>query len=240
MAGGIICFNRRRFPFLMAGALIALIGIGPVLGIISFNFQAYSTVADHYFYPSMLGIAIIVASLLEQWRAKWVSILAITLIMAMAVISLIDAGYWQNTQSLARHTLDVNPNSFAAYTDLGVDLAHHGDRDGAIEAYRQAIKANPDYGFAHLNLGMLLLDRGDTSGAAKEFHELLRVYATQRNFDLRLASNVAGAIAKKLARQNQYPEAIAMLEDALNRDPGNQQVAAELEEMRSHIATTQK
>ncbi|HEX3357449.1 MAG TPA: hypothetical protein VHS31_10800 [Tepidisphaeraceae bacterium] len=239
LAAIIIWFNRRRVPFLVAGALIALIGIAPVLGIVSFNFQAYSTVADHYFYPSMLGIAIIIASILEQSRARWMSAAAIAAVLAMSVISLIDAGYWQNVQSLAHHTLEVNPRSFAAYTNLGVDMAHHGDRDGAIEAYQHAIAANPDYGFAHLDLGMLLLDRGDATGAAKEFHELLRIYASQRNADLRLASNVAGVIAKKLARQNQYQDAVDMLSDALNRDPSNEQVAAELEEMRTHVPTTQ-
>jgi hypothetical protein len=57
VVGVVVWRGRRRWPVLRAGALVFVIGLAPVLGFSRFLFQTFSTVADHYLYLSMLGVA---------------------------------------------------------------------------------------------------------------------------------------------------------------------------------------
>ncbi len=59
---------RRRWRVGMVGALMAVIPLLPVLGLVKFDFQFYSTVADHYLYLPMLGVALAAGSALT-WAA---------------------------------------------------------------------------------------------------------------------------------------------------------------------------
>jgi cytochrome c-type biogenesis protein CcmH/NrfG len=231
-----VWFMRKRSPGLVAGALLALIGVAPVLGLVPFTFQAYSTVADHYLYPSMLGISLIVASVLSRAGLKWIP-LAGAFVILLATLSFITAGFWRNTQTLFTHTLDINPRSFLAYTNRAVDHIHREEFDAAYDDLRRAVEINPNYAFAHLDLAELLLKRNDTAGALAEFREVLRVYSTQRNFDPKLASSSARVIATLLAQRGEYTQASQILQDALEHDPGNQQLSQLLSAMRSRAAT---
>ena len=55
---------RKRLPGVVAGVLIFVAGIFPVLGLIPFGYQSQSTVSDHYLYLSMFGIGLGFAELL--------------------------------------------------------------------------------------------------------------------------------------------------------------------------------
>src|SRR5207302_490970 len=53
--------------WLGAAALLLLAGLLPVLGLVPFEFQGYSTVADHYMYLAMLGPSLAGAWLLARY-----------------------------------------------------------------------------------------------------------------------------------------------------------------------------
>src|SRR5207237_1334575 len=58
----VVALRRRCGSRLaLAGILVALLFVSPVLGLVPFHFQAFSTVADHYLYPAMLGVALVAA-----------------------------------------------------------------------------------------------------------------------------------------------------------------------------------
>ena len=60
IAAGLIAFRRTsRTP--AAAALLLVIGVAPVLGLTTFDFEMISTVADHYLYLAMLGPALAAA-----------------------------------------------------------------------------------------------------------------------------------------------------------------------------------
>src|SRR3569833_4015527 len=59
VVAGIIFALRKGRPWLVAGSLIAVAVLLPVLGLVPFAYQNYSTVADRYMYLAMLGPAII-------------------------------------------------------------------------------------------------------------------------------------------------------------------------------------
>lgn len=48
-----------------------------------------------------------------------------------------------------------------AYTNLGVALQQQGDRDGAIDSYRHAVKVKPSYTQVYYIMGHALRDKGD-------------------------------------------------------------------------------
>lgn len=50
-----------------------------------------------------------------------------------------------------------------------------GDLEGAIAAYRTAIRLKPDLADAHYNLGVALIRTGRRVEAAREFREYLRL-----------------------------------------------------------------
>ena len=47
--------SRKRFPWLSQALLISVAALLPVLGLIPFTFQEYSTVADRYTYVALLA-----------------------------------------------------------------------------------------------------------------------------------------------------------------------------------------
>ena len=61
-----------------------------------------------------------------------------------------------------------------AHIDLGTALGGKGDLDGAIPAYREAIRLEPELAAAHYNLGGVLA-RNDLDGAILEFREAIRL-----------------------------------------------------------------
>src|SRR5207249_167263 len=55
---------HRRWPFGLAGICVFAAALIPVSGLVPFDFQEYSTVADRYTYLPLIGIAIAIAGLI--------------------------------------------------------------------------------------------------------------------------------------------------------------------------------
>jgi len=95
----------------------------------------------------------------------------------------------------------------------GVDLAHQGKLDRAIETMRKAVETDPTNAVAHTKLGYLLLDSDANDDAMKSFDEALK-----QNPRAHAAKTGRGIV---MARAGQLDEAEAVLKDslALNPDP---------------------
>ena len=61
---------RRRAPALLAAGVAFVAALTPVLGLIRFDFQTYSTVSDHYLYVPMFAVAFAVAWALSRVRPR--------------------------------------------------------------------------------------------------------------------------------------------------------------------------
>ena len=123
-----IFLARGRLPSLAAGAAVFVAALLPVLGFVSFDFQGYSTTADHYLYLAMLGPAIMLAGLLTKAAETGVSTatakraltLAVSgLLIALAIRATLQTWHWADSQRLFEHTLAVNPDSLAGNVNLG-------------------------------------------------------------------------------------------------------------------------
>ncbi|MBC8107430.1 MAG: glycosyltransferase family 39 protein [Anaerolineae bacterium] len=219
----IVVAARNRL--IIAGISLFILGVAPVLGLVPFTFQTISTVADHYMYPAMLGVALLVATATTTFEAclqkrcqepfsgkRFLTpfFVGCVLMVFLLMRAFAAAGTWRNNSTLFANALDVNPRSAFSHTNWGVALAKHGDESAALDHFRQAVAVDPDYAFGHSNLGGFLRARGQYTGAAAEYRELLRVYRKQRNFDPALGvslQQVIDQLEQLAARHTTQPTA---------------------------------
>jgi hypothetical protein len=157
-AVGVACHWARA---LAAAACLFVLPLVPVLGLVPFDFQFYSTVADHYLYLPMLGVAVAAAWGLSRIPShghparvpshrtggtpvqRWAPAATAAALLALAVRSVAQMPTWQDNTAVFENVLRVNPRSFAACDQLGyvqTTLARRirGDR-------RTVPPTDPDY-----------------------------------------------------------------------------------------------
>ena len=178
-------YKRRQVPWLATAAGVGVAGLLPVLGFIPFDFQAYSTVADHYMYIAMLGPALALAWGLAQSPRRVLTVGCVVVLGVLAMRSAWQTRYWHTSVSLFEHALIVNPGSAPTHNNLGLALANQGRAAEAIAHYTEALQLRPRYVHAHYNLGVALVKQGRLAEARQHFTEVLRLdptHAAARRF----------------------------------------------------------
>ena len=158
----------RRGRTLTIGAIIFLIPILPVLGLVSFDFQQSSTVADRYVYLSFLGVAICVAWTMQR-LGKRSAVVAWIVIALLGVRSWCQTWHWRNSMALFTHALELNPTSAAALVNLGVAYDGMGDIPTEIDYLNRAIAVRPELPQAYLGLGVAMVKEGKWDQAAEVY-----------------------------------------------------------------------
>lgn len=163
-----LAFARVKRP-IWSGVLLFLFPLLPVLGILTFAFQFYSTVADHYLYLPMFGLSLAVAWVFSALtdnpndRARQspaVATITLCYFICIATVSFITSTHWQSSRALFEHTLSVNPDSFISHYDLAVLDEGENHLPEAVDHFRSAIALRPTHVPAHAELGSLLLRLG--------------------------------------------------------------------------------
>ena len=201
---------RSRDRALIGGAALFVVALSPNLGLAPFQFQVYSTVADRYAYPAMLGIAIVVARLLilsaERFSLGKVGrraavALGLLLVVGMCIRSFKQCATWTDAGSLWSHTLSVNASSPLAHNNLGASLMASGDLRAAMAHFKiAASQGSATDGFALLNLVHLHLRLGEADAAADAAIELIRTYRKRADFDAELERRTVDRFAAEIAR----------------------------------------
>jgi len=160
---------RSRVDYLRAGALLFVAGMLPTIGVVPFLFQYYSTTADHYLYLPMLGVGVVVAGVLARYRAIAVRCVMVVVVVALAVRSSLQTGYWADDLTLYTHDLVVNPKSVPANLNLGRVMLQRGDPTRALYYMERAVESNPNYKPARDQLAALrsAMPRGPATGPIK-------------------------------------------------------------------------
>ena len=167
---------RRRRPGMAAGILVFLIAPAATLGLLPFNYQVFSTVADRYAYLAIFGAAMLVAFFMKwaserQWRMAFPA--AAALLVGLGIMARSQLAYWNDTPTLMAHALDHNPTSLAAKGVLGDLLCivntPEAHREG-LKFYREAVQEHPDDPIVRIWLGrQLFIDHN--------YREALEVYS---------------------------------------------------------------
>jgi protein O-mannosyl-transferase len=161
--------NRTRSP--LAGWLLFVGTLFPVLGFLNVFPFIFSYVADHFQYLSSLGMITLVAAGI----ARGISRLEISLrytawffcliaVAALATVSFRQAKMYSDVVTLYRTTLARNPKCWIAYNNLG-ELLVSTNREEAMDYYQAALRLRPEYPEALNNMGYQLTQSGRLSEA---------------------------------------------------------------------------
>jgi tetratricopeptide (TPR) repeat protein len=152
---------------LSCGWAFFLLSLTPVLGLVPFGFQQFSTVADHYLYVPLLGGSLMVAGVLVRFGGLAHSRrLATVVLLAFAVLSFRQARFWHSTESLFAHTVKVNPRSYLGCHSIAEEHLHAGRFQETIAWDGKALAIRPDYVNAQIGLGLALVQQGDDARAS--------------------------------------------------------------------------
>jgi tetratricopeptide (TPR) repeat protein len=214
-SGGALVVWRRR-PYLTVGWFWYVGTLVPVIGLIQVGAQAR---ADRYTYLPLIGIYVAVvwavAELIERkpkLRTPALAVAAVVL-LALAVTTRTQIGYWKNGRTLFEHALRVTTGNYIAHNNLGGEFEARGEYEEAERQFRQALYLREDFPPALNNLGLILTRRGDLEGAIEDFSRALELdprYAEAHN-------NLGVA----LQRQGRLARALTHFEAAVRLDPNH-------------------
>lgn len=194
-----------------AAPLVALCCLAPTLGLLPFAHQSISTVADRYASLALLAPALVAACWVPRARPRAALAAVVALCAACGAAAHAQCGAWRDTRTLFEHTLEVNPGSATAWTNLGLDAERRGDEAEARRCYSRALEARPAHARAHQNLGLLDARAGDLA-QAKAHLLAAREY---QPYHARHHSNLAAV----LAQTGDYPGALDAARRAVELDP---------------------
>ena len=125
LAGVLLCgisallfVQRRRHPFLLVGWLWFVGTLVPVIGLVQVGEQA---MADRYTYIPSVGVLIMTIwgayELTRRWRyhAVGLSLAGAAAIILCCALTRQQLGYWQDSETLFRHALEVTQNNYIAH-----------------------------------------------------------------------------------------------------------------------------
>jgi hypothetical protein len=149
---------RRGRPWLPAAALIFALAPAPVLGLLPFDYQRISTVADHYVYLALLGPALLIAGVVASTArtgssraADCVRRCCCALVAAMLVFLAYDARiqlrYWRTNLEVWEHAVAVAPRCAEAHENLAFafgDLGGAGDVEREAREFAIAVQLKPE------------------------------------------------------------------------------------------------
>ena len=183
LAGGLILgisvlvwVSRRRYPYLLMGWLWYCGTLVPVSQVIQTGAHA---MADRWTYLPCLGVLILVVwgarELIQGWRyrALALSVTGGTAIVLCLALTRHQIGYWQESETLLRHTLAVSDNNGMIQRNLACALLDKGQIDEAIIHFREFVRLRPELGNSHYNLGIALYKKGQLDEAIQQLQETI-------------------------------------------------------------------
>jgi protein O-mannosyl-transferase len=211
---------RRRTRGPLAGWMLFVGSLFPVLGFLNVYPFVFSYVADHFQYLASVGMIATVAGGAAMGLARsppriraagW--LLAAALLAALAYRANGQSRFYRDSETLYRETLKRNPGSWMAHNNLGQLLVDKGQVDAAIDHYREALEIYPAFSGTHDNLGVALLKKGRSDEAVAQ---LLKA-AELDPYDAMVHDNLGIAYRRK----GMIDEAFAQFQLALNINPGD-------------------
>jgi tetratricopeptide (TPR) repeat protein len=206
--------EMRGRPYLAVGWFWYIGTLVPVIGIVQVGSQA---MADRYTYIPLIGIFIMIAwgvpELLSRWKPRRIALAAAigVVLVVLSYLTWTQVGYWRDGITLFGRAIEVVPENWLAYSNLGAALGQQGKTEEALTYQSEAIRIKPGYAEAHYNMAITLTSLGRKSEAINQYAETLRLKPDYVN-----ARNNLGLL---LAEAGRKEEAIAQYREALRVKP---------------------
>jgi Flp pilus assembly protein TadD len=197
---------------LLPATILSIAAVSPLLGLVPFGFQNWSTVADRYVYLAMLGPALVLTGVSATFVSRRaISVPVVILLAGLGVLSFRQVGFWRNDETLFIRALTINPDSGLGHNHMGTLATRNRDFVGAMYHLKKAIAANPAAGQPWNNLGMVLANEERYAEARDHF-----VKSVSLDPLLPSVYNNLGAISQKLG---DFESAVTAYRRALRFNP---------------------
>src|SRR5215813_834826 len=211
---------RHRWPAGLAGWIIYLLLLAPVLGVAQAGPQL---VADRYSYLSCMVWALLAATVLSRlWRplaegarpaiAGILMGMALMVLVGLSILTWRQSEIWHDSERLWNHALAVSPSGMA-YLHVGRFSAQRGDLAEAEKHLRRAVEFNTKNDVFRSNLALVLARQGNLPEATEQFRRALEINpadpATLNNMGI------------TLAQQGKLDEAIQYFQRSLELKPND-------------------
>ena len=228
----LVLVKQRRMP--LVGLALFVAWLAPVLGLVPFDFQRISTVADRYVYVAMLGPALIVAWVVQRWWSRPLLAAAAVTAGILAGLSFQQLSVWRNSKALFTYVLKINPRSALAQYHLGYLASFDGRYDEAIDWYRKSLESRPDLVETHIQLARALYASHRIDEASRVLREARPVVSdtawalVQETLAALEAKQLGLSVAAEQVKQGVAEEAVGRLaearrhyEEAIRIEPGD-------------------
>lgn len=160
---------RKKEPLIALGIFIFMAGVLPVSGLLNFDFQKFSTVADRYLYFSMTGVSIVLARLFQKYNKQpWIYFAGGIFAIVFLFINVNQQKIWKNDLTLWKTTAEQIPGQPHVHNNYGISLHDAGRYDDAINQYNLALQSRPEFASAYNNRGNSFAFKRDFQQALKD------------------------------------------------------------------------
>jgi protein O-mannosyl-transferase len=168
-------FRERRY--LVTGWLWFLGTLVPVIGLVQVGDAA---MADRYAYIPLIGVFVMISFGLADFATQKKpgfapAVAGVAVLLALALTTLRQIGYWQNNVGLWTHALAVTQNNFIAEDNLGGALVLEDREEEAHNHFEAAARINPKDPMSRSNLGTYFQTHGQLREAVTQYEEALRL-----------------------------------------------------------------
>lgn len=210
----IVLKNKTQRPYLFSSWFWFLGTMVPVIGLVQVGMQAWG---DRFVYLPGIGLAVLMvwgaAELLELCRInrRFVAVIGMVTLVILSWRTVEQIATWQNTETVARHALEVTEGNYIAETILGNTLEDQSRDEEAIAQYLDASKVFPDYFVPFSRLGILM----ERSG---RMDEAISYYARALTLNSRLPG-IQLSLGQAIQAKGQLEQATQLYLDVLDRFP---------------------
>jgi tetratricopeptide (TPR) repeat protein len=214
------CSLRRR-PYVFTGWFWFLGGLFPVIGLLQTGNQS---VADRFTYLPSIGLFILLVwgtgECLRRWLAgRWIqTALAAVLLAACAWRSRDQLRYWQDSDTLFHHAIQVTHKNFIAYYNLACYLRDTDRLAEATQLFRAGLQFSPDDPGLLAGLAYALGNLQGQYAQAAELYQAALLRAQDKPNNWYIHNNYAGLLSRMDPTNapemiNQYREAARLRPD---------------------------
>jgi tetratricopeptide (TPR) repeat protein len=173
-----LVLHFRRHRYLVVGWFWFLGTLVPVIGIVAVGMQA---MADRYAYLPFIGLFIaVVWGVAEAARrrnipALWLAAPSVLILAVLGMVTHHQVSYWNDGETMWRHTISVTERNTMAHDGLGYTLAEEGRVEEAIAEYN-TVEAMHGYGApAMIQIGIFEQTHGRLQEALGQYKQSLDV-----------------------------------------------------------------